>query len=317
MSGHTTGNVSHLTRSQLWSTQLKTVLEDEMMGMGYVNWMTEFPDGDTFNIPSIGELEASNYLENTPVKYTSLDSGNFQFQVTDYLHSGTFITEKMKQDSYLSGQLMARFVPSMQRAIAKKIEVDIMALGPNAQTAGATNAINGIPHRRIGSGTNDVIAVKDFAYARLALQKANVPLTNLIAVVDPSVEMTLSTLSTLTDVSNNAKWEGIITTGMSTGMRFIRNIYGFDVYVSNYLKNGIAETIGGNSVADGVANLFFSATPGLTPFIGAMRQAPKVDSEYNKDLQRDEYVTTCRYGLAMYRPENFVTIITDAASAVA
>ena len=68
-----------------------------------------------------------------------------------------------------------------------------------------------------------------------------------------------------------------------------------------------------NSVtaAAGVNNLFFSAAPDVLPFVGSIRQSPKVDSEYNKDLQRDEYVTTMRYGMKLFRPENLVVILTD------
>ena len=163
----------------------------------------------------------------------------------------------------------------------------------------------------MGSGTGDTISVVDFAKALYALQKANVPATNLVAIVDPSVEFTLNTLTNIVNVSNNPRWEGIVSSGISTGMKFIKNIYGFDVYVSQNLKNGISETVSGNAITNGVANLFFSATSDLLPFVGNVRQAPKVDSEYNKDLQRDEYVTTCRYGFKLYRPENLVTVLTD------
>jgi hypothetical protein len=96
-----------------------------------------------------------------------------------------------------------------------------------------------------------------------------------------------------------------------TGMKYICTIYGFDVYVSQNLKQNVNETINGKTTAAGVANLFFSATADVLPFVGSVRQAPKVDSEFNKDLQREEYVTTCRYGFKLFRPENLVTILTD------
>ena len=101
---------------------------------------------------------------------------------------------------------------------------------------------------------------------------------------------------------------------MSTGMKFIANVYGFDVYVSQYLPSGITETVSSRTVStNGVANYFFSAAPDVLPFVGSVRQQPNVDSEYNKDLQRDEYVTTCRYGMKLYRPENMVTVLSDAS----
>jgi hypothetical protein len=160
------------------------------------------------------------------------------------------------------------------------------------------------------------MALVDFAKARLALKVANVPMTNLVAIVDPSVEYAFNTLTNLVNVSYNPKWEGIINTGIATGMQFLVNVYGFDVYTSNYLADA-NETItatGGSArtTTAGKANMFFSATPGdVLPFKGAWRQQPKVDSKYNMDKQRDEFVTTARYGLKGYRPENFVCVLTD------
>lgn len=309
---------SHLVRSNLWSSQIKEVLLDELMGTKYVDMITDFPDGDTLNIPSIGQAEIVDYAEGQGVKYTGMDTGNFTFTINKYKSSATYITEKMKQDSFYMSRLVSSFVPKQHRAIAKAMEIDIMALGPDGQTASNVNSINGADHRWVGSGTNETIALQDFARAKFALQKANVPMTNLVAIVDPSVEYTISTLTNLVTVSNNPRWEGVVANGLSTGMKFVNNIYGFDVYVSQNLKSGIAETItpstGGASAKSttvGVANLFFSAAPDVLPFVGSIRQPPKVDSEYNKDFQREEYVTTCRYGFKLFRPENMVVVLTD------
>jgi hypothetical protein len=312
MSGFATQTIDHLIRSDLWTSQLKEVLQDELMGTRYVRMLTDFPDGDTFHIPSIGEMEAQNYDENQQVQYTAIDTGDFTFEITEYMSSATYVTNKMKQDSYVMSQIQAQFVPMMSRAIMVDLEQKLMALGPNGQTANNVNAINGARHRIIGSGTNDTISVTDFAKAHYALKKANVPMTNLVAIVDPSVEYSLNTLTNLVNVSDNPRWEGIVNSGFApTGMRFIKNIFGFDVYVSNYLKQGVSETSDDGAVTNGVANLFFSAQSDVLPFVGAIRQAPKVDSEYNKDLQRDEYVTTMRYGLKLFRPENLVVVLTD------
>ena len=305
---HTTNNSGHLIRSEIWSNMLKDVLEDELQGQGYVRWLTEFPDGSTFTIPSIGQAQTDDYSEDTAIKYRPLDTGEFQFSITEYISSATYITNKAKQDLFYMNELVASFVPKQSRAIAVRLEEDILGLS-SQQTAGNTNAINGASHRFIGTGTNETIALADFAKAQFALKKANVPQTNLIAIVDPSVEYTLNTLSNLTNVSNNPRWEGIITTGLASGMKFVKNIYGFDVYTSNYLADA-NETITLTTAA-GKANMFFSAAPDVLPFVGAWRQMPKVDSEYNKDMQRDEYVTTARYGVKLFRPENLVCVLTD------
>lgn len=308
--GFTTNSNEHLIRAQLWSNQIKDVLEEELFAMRYVDMITDFPDGDTLNIPSLGQAEISDYEEGQAVRYTAMDTGNFTFTITEYKQSATYITNKMKQDSYYMARLVSSFVPKQARVIAEAMEADALAVGPEGQTASDLNAINGANHRFVGGGTDEVISLNDFALAKYALRKANVPMTNLIAIVDPSVEYQISTLTTTT-YDSNPYWERIVKDGATSGMRFFQTIFGFDVYVSDFLKQDVNETLDGKTTTAGVANLFFSADASVLPIVGSVRQAPKVDSEYNKDLQRDEYVTTARWGMKLYRPENMVTVITD------
>jgi hypothetical protein len=48
---------TNLVRSNLWSSELKELLRDEMMAQNYVRMLEGFPDGDTFNIPQIGAIQ--------------------------------------------------------------------------------------------------------------------------------------------------------------------------------------------------------------------------------------------------------------------
>lgn len=300
----------HLTRSNLWSAELKDILIDDLQAMSYVNFIDDmFPDGDTLNIPSVGQAVADDYTEGEGVKYRAMDTGNFTFTITEYVSSGTWITRKQLQDSVYSSMLTSTFVPKQSRAIMERFEQDVLGLS-GSQTASDLNTINGGNHRFVGGGANQVIELDDFARAKFALDVANVPAMGRVAIVDPSVEFTLNTLSNLTNVSNNPQFEGIVTSGFTTGMRFIRSIFGFDVYVSNYLADA-NETIDSKTTAAGKANMFFSAASDVVPFVGAMRQMPIVDSEFNKDEQREEYVTTARWGVKLYRPENLVCVLTD------
>jgi hypothetical protein len=310
-----TTNGALLTRSEIWSSQLKEVLQDELQAQGWVNWLSEFPDGDQFTVPSIGESTIRDYTEDTDVVFDAIDTGEFTFSITEYKSSGHYITEKARQDLFYSQQLEAKFVPSQARALGETLETDILALAAGGasggQTASATNQINGVDHRFVGTGTSETLAIADVAKALYSLKKANVPGSSLIAIVDPSVEYELNTLTNIVNMSNNPKWEGIVETGIGSDMRFIKNIFGFDFYVSNYLPTA-NETIGGLTTAAGKANIFFSAaSTDIMPFMGAMRQMPKVDADYNMHKQREEYVTTARYGLKVYRPENLVCVLTD------
>lgn len=311
------GTNQHLIRSNLWSSELKEAFDDDLVAMKYIRMISDFPDGDTINIPSIGQAEVSDYVEGMPVTYTAFDTGNFTFTISTYKQSGTYITRKMMQDSFYTSQLVSSFVPKQHRAIAKQMEVDALKVGPEGQTASSLNTINNGNHRFVGGGTNEVIALKDFAKATYALEQVNLSGRNKIAIVDPSVEYTLKTLANLVALDQNPRWDGVMRDDLVTGTKFSFNVLGWDVYTSvNLKKLSSSETINSVTAAAGVCNLFFIADGDATPFVGLVRQPPIVDSEWNKDYQREEYVTTARYGFSLYRPESLVTIITDTDQVV-
>jgi hypothetical protein len=312
MSGMTTGNVTLLTRAEVWSRELKEILRDELMAQTYVRWLQEFPDGDTFKIPSIGQAYVDDYAEDEAVKYRPLDTGQFTFQITEYLSSGTYVTKKAEQDMFYMNELVSRFVPEQERAIMEHVEEAILGL-QSQQTAANTNTINGGKHRYVATGSSNVISVADFARANLSLNLANVSANNRVAIVDPSVAYTIETATQLVGINNNPMFEGIVSTGIATGMRFVRNVYGFDVYTSQRLATISSETLETVNCAGFKANLLFSADAAVTPFIGAWRQMPEVDTEYNKDFQRTEFVTTARYGVKLYRPENLITVLSNTS----
>lgn len=230
-----------------------------------------------------------------------------------YQYSAHSISSKFKRDSYWGNSVEAMFVPKEHRALMEAVETRIFNRANAGQTASDLNQINTADHRWVGSGTSEAMAFLDFSKARYALRKANVPLTNLVAIVDPSVTHTLETQTNIMNLlSPMPSSERIVREGMVTGLTFRYNIFGFDVYESNYLPGSIAETIDGRTTTTGVANLFFSAAPGDTlPIMGAFRQMPTVHSKFNVDLQQDEYVTICEYGFKLYRPENLIVVLTD------
>jgi urease gamma subunit len=313
-----TSATNYLTRSDVWSQELKELLRDEMMAQRYVRMLEGFPDGDTFHIPQIGEITTNNYTEDTQVTYDPLATADFTFTVDKYLTSATYITKKAEQDFFYANELMSRFVPEQERAILEHFEATTFAAPESGVSANSAEAINGIAHR-IAGGNAGKMELEDFAYARYALKKSNVPDQAMVAIVDPSVEFTINTLSNLVNVSNNPKFEGVVSQGVATGMRFVANVYGFDVYTSNYLPDNTdsallerdGTTANDFSSNNGKVNMFFSAAPVANPFVGAWRQMPEVDYEYNKDFQRHEYVTSSRYGVKLYRPEGIVRVATN------
>ena len=305
----------HLVRTELWSSELKDILQEQLMGTKYVRMLNGFPDGNTFNIPSVGELPMREVAENTPVTYDSMDTGEFTFSIDRYVEAATFITDKAKQDSYYAQQLIGMFPTKMRRALDENLEGSVFALA-NTQTANNVNEINGADHRFVASGSsNTVLALDDFAKAKYALDKAQAGGTR-VAIIDPSQEYVFNNLVGAQAFTNNPAFGGIVNGGFVndvTGMRFIRNIFGFDVYVSNFLATPTDTTIDSVSVpASPVTNIFMSVGGDLTPFVGAYRQMPRVEYERNKDLRRDEYVMNARFGLKLYRPECLVSVITKS-----
>ena len=314
MAGNITTGTGDLIRNDIWSAELREILREELQAMKYVDWRSDFPDGDTLHIPQIADAITNDYVEDAQVVYNALGTNDFTLTIDQYKSSGHYITRKLMQDSYYMNELMSSFVPKQARAILEAAETDILAKG--AGTLNDAAAINGVAHR-IAGGNAGVIEVADFAYALYALKKSHVPQTNMVAIVDPSVEFQMNTLSQLTTVSNNPRWEGIVNDGIASGMRFVANIYGFDVYTSNFLPTATGATLlndraGGSpvDVSAGKCNYFFSATSDVLPFVGAMRQDPIVDREFNKDFQREELVTTARWGTKVIRPENLVNVVT-------
>lgn len=316
MAGFTDLNTQNLIRTQLWSRQIKELLLDELNAMKFVRIIQDFPDGYTLNIPSIGEAETADFQENQAIKYNAMATGNFQFSFDQYKYSANAISEKFKRDSFYSQDVIAAFVPRQHRALMEAVETRIFSQANAGQTSGSLNTINTASHRWVAPGVNNSITLPDFAKVQYALFKANVPLNNLIAVVDPSVAYTLQTQANLVNLlSPIPMWGDVTRDGLVTGFKFRFNVYGFDIYISNYLPAIASETVNSIALTGGVANFFFSATPGDTvPWIGAFRQEPTVYSEFSKDLQQTEYLTIAEYGFKLYRPENMVTVLTATAA---
>lgn len=307
-------NTVNLTRTQVFSSDITSLLLDDLNAMQFVRTINDFPDGFNFNIPIVGEAQVQTFNEGQALKYDTMSTGNFQFNFTDYVYAGNSMSEKFKRDSWLSPQIIALFPQRQHRALMEYYETRVWAVGNSGQTAGSLNTINNASHRWVASGTTPAISFQDFSKARYALTKSNVPLRNLVAVVDPSTAYTLEQQANVTNLLTPAgAWQSVTREGLTTGFRYRFNIYGFDIYESNYLPVITSETI--NSVASGtnaVANFFFDATPGDTlPWVGAWRQMPTVQSKFDMDLQQWDYATICEFGLGFFREQNFVTVITS------
>jgi hypothetical protein len=325
-----TWGATHLERNEVFNEQLKEMFEEELMAAAMVRMINNFGDGDNWRVSSIGELTIDQVSESVSLPERRPDTGQFIFNINEFVGVKVPYTDKFLEDDFLAPAAIAALPRKMKRAFDEYYESQVLKIH-RAQTNDDSNIINGAAHRLVASGNDtggitepdDTLTLSDFAYARYALQKAKAPLTNLVAIVDPSFEFNTNLTNTIVDVSFNPRWEGIIESGIGAqdGIRFIRNIYGFDVYVSDFLDEvETAETAlniynGDNPAGTGGAQVGYKANQFMTladddakPFIGAWRRAPRIDSWRDYDIETEYHQLTARFGLNLWRPESLVTI---------
>lgn len=308
---------SSLIRSNLWSQEIKEVLQEQLALDMLIDWVTDFPDGDTLNIPTVSELSTSNYSEGSQITLESPTSGNFTLTIDKYYQTGFGITDKFKDDSFYVAKATEKYKAGMLRALMEQKESDIANLQAS-QTASDPNVINSFDHRWVAIGTSNEITLADFRKAALVLDKAKVAPSGRVAVIDPSVAYTMTGLDTVyrqdTYGSNRVTADGL-------SRQNIGSYLGFNVYTSLFLDNALAETIaatapgsGSNSSTAGIANMFCGGkNSGAETFKGAMRTMPSINNWYDYNTRTEKFHTVIRYGLKLYRPESLVVVISEVA----
>lgn len=277
---------------------------------------SEFPEGDRLSVNQIGDITLSPYNENTPLDFSAIDTSRIYLQLTDKDADAWFITDELKEDgaSQIPGLVASRTRKSAQ-AFRQKMVSDIFEIS-NQQTVGELNEINGQPHRFVASGDDNgrvVMSLDDLRQLKLSFDEANVPANGRVLFVDPTVEFTLNGLAQVV-TEYNPRFEGIVETGFAdrNSMAFYRNIYGWDIMITTMLPRVGSETIDGNSVTNGVANIaMYIGDDEGKPFMGVIRRQPTAGSKRNDDLGRDEYFAKSRWGFALQRPETLGVILTD------
>lgn len=312
----TTTNSANIIRQQVYSSALQESFKDNLLGEVLFNDMTsEFPDGDTFNVDQIGQVTLQDYSEDAPVDYSAIDTSRITLTLSDYPQDGFYVTDKLKHDSAKANRLFATRVKESLYAFNKKLESDIYAACNSSQTASDTNAINGQEHRRCLDAPTAQALVDAIADIKLSFDMANVPENGRILIMDPQIENILNKLSgTAVLNADSPRFEGLLETGFARDHRFVRNIHGFDVFVSNLLPTGISETVDSVTVTAGICNIAMCvADEDCKPLMGVIRQRPTPEFDRNSGMKRDEWSATARWGFASYRPESLYCLIVDLA----
>lgn len=309
---------THLKRNEVFTSQIKESFEDQTFMMGMVRMINDFGDGDNYRISSLGELVMDQMSESQSLPERRPDTGQFVFNINEHVGLKVSFTDKFLEDDFLAPAAISSTPRKMKRAFDEYFETQALKLH-RVQTSNDLNTINGAHHRIIASGTSVTLSQADFAYARYALQKAKVPLSGLVAIVDPSFEFNTNLNATLVSNVDGPRWNAQDGMGVAgDGVRFLNTIAGFDVYVSDYLDTATAtegsvteyDGTSGSGVAVGHKfNLFFCmGEEDAKPFIGAWRRSPRIVSWRDEDIETEFHQFSARFGLNLYRNESLVTI---------
>ena len=308
-----TTNTTAFVEQEIYSDFILMNLHDGLLGTEFYRDVSDFGSGDTLNIPTIGSVTIQEGAENEAFTYNPIDTGRVQLTITDYIGDAWYVSDDLREDGTNIDALMAARSAESTRAIQENFETRFLSVANAAQTDANANAINGFPHRIGSAETDDVFALSHLISMRLSFDKANVPMQGRVFIADGVVEATLNGLVNIsTDVTPFAK--DILNNGMSSGMRFVQSLYGFDVILSNRLPKGNFSD-GTNAVTGAVANIAMCVLDDqCKPIMAAWRRQPRVEGERNKDLGRDEFVVSARFGIGAQRVDTLGVIITSATN---
>lgn len=312
MSQNRPNSTAFIEAEQYSSFILRNLHDGLLPGQFYRN-VTDFGSGTTLHIKTVGTVTIQDGAEEVPFDYTPIESGEVTLTITDYVGDAWYVTDELREDGAQVEALMSARQTESTRAIQETYETRFLAKANSSQTNANPNTINGFPHRIASTETNNVIALSHFIKMKLAFDKANVPAAGRIAILDPVAAATLDGLVSINrDVTDFGR--KILENGFAREHEFIMNLYGWNIITSNRLPQG-SFSDGTTTVTNGVANIFMSiADDNTKPIMSAWRRMPKVEGERNKDLRRDEFVTSARWGFGTQRVDTLGVVITSAVN---
>jgi hypothetical protein len=307
------GNSQAFIEAEQYSSTILRNLTDGLLPSQFYRNVSDFGSGNTLHIKTVGSVTIQDGAEEVPFAYTPIESGEVLLTITDYVGDAWYVTDELREDGTNIEALMAARSTESTRAIQETFESRFLRRCNTAQTNAQANAVNGFAHRIASAEVNNVATLNHFINMKLAFDKANVPVGGRVAIVDPLVGATLDRLVSIgRDVTPFAA--EILANGWTRDHQFLMNLYGWNIITSNRLATGSFGD-GTTTVANGVANVFMSVADDNTkPIMGAWRRMPKVEGERNKDLRRDEFVTSSRWGLGAQRVDTLGILITSAVN---
>lgn len=307
-------NSTAFIEAEQYSAFILRNLQDGLLPGAMFRNVSDFGSGNTLHIKTIGSVTIQDGAEDVPFDYTPIESGEVTLTITDYVGDAWYVNDELREDGAQVEALMSARSSESTRAIQETFESRFLKRCNTSQVNASPNLVNGFAHRIASANVNNVISLDHFIKMKLAFDKANVPMAGRVAILDP---VTAATLDGLVSIGRDVTpfGEKILENGFDRDHQFLMNLYGWNIITSNRLPTGTFSD-GTTSVTNGVANIFMNVADDNTkPIMAAWRRMPKVEGERNKDLRRDEYVTSGRFGFGTQRVDTLGVLITSAVNA--
>lgn len=312
MTAQNTSNSSYLTRQSVYSSEVIPPLEPMLLNDNVVlDVSDQFSDGETFFLSKMGMPSIRQRTESEDTRVDNIPGTRVEMDITEFPESAVGITRKNAEDAYLMGQFLQYLVPLQRNALMQRYETTIMAL-QGEQTLADSNLFNGVPHRLVGTGTNNIITTDDFDAMAYALDTANVSAKNRVAIISPAMARNIKKEIGQVNIAFNRDFLGLPAEAIRNGLDVSIEIGGFRVFVSNFAAEIANETISGDTVTNGSAAMFFSLDGYDKPLARGWRRMPSADVyiDHSKD-NMEVYRVNARWGAMLYRPEALGVVIAN------
>lgn len=315
-----TANTNAFQEREIYDTLILEKLPSVLLPTDFFRNVTNFASGQTLFVKTVGDVTLQDITEDQQIAFNPIDTGEVTLTITEHVGAAFEITDELREDGNQIDQLIAANATLTTKAIGERFESDFMQAAFDGLTLGDPNNINGQPHMRRASGAGEQILEDDLALMKLAFDKADVPLSGRMLLVDPVTATSLDRLVTITDGLDRdpffmrVREEGFL----GPNMQFLGNIFGWNIISTNRLPDVAAGTnIDGtlSITAAGKANIFMSVVDDASkPVMGAFRRLPRTETERLINPPKDQFVTTTRYGFGVQRIETLGVIVSDAVA---
>ena len=307
-------NTRAFVEAEQYSDFILSVLHDGLLPETWYRNVSDFGSGDTLHIKTVGSVTLQEAAEDQPLDYSPIETGEIQLSITEYVGDAWYVSDDLREDGTSIDRLMADRAVESVRSFQEKFETDFLKTGALVY-AGTTSPfnVNSQPHLIVSAESSNKFTLNHLITMSVSFNKANAPQMGRIFVCDPIVA---GTINKLVQITNDVTPFGqrIIESGMSSGMNFIMNLNGWDIVTSNRLYVGNAND-GTTSISGGVFNMCMCILDDQTkPVMGVLRRPLKTEGERNKDLRRDEFVATSRYGWGVQRLDTMGAVVTSATA---